>query len=184
MTEGRHLLAQHQARTLAEGLSQLLAEPAAEGLRPALQALAWQAGALAASLAQEESPPRTTDPAGLDPSVLEGLLALAGPDMAPALLSQIRIDLREAGDGIASGIDRADWEQIRRHSHVLISVAGSVGAMALHHRAEAVNSAAHAADLDALRHLAAEIGPAIARINDRLANLGAPVGDPAFQGGP
>lgn len=183
MTEGRHLLAQQQARTLAEGLNQLLADPAAEALRPALQALAWQAGALAASLTAEENPPPATDPAGLDPAVLEGLIALAGPELAPALLSQIRIDLREAGEGIASGIERADWEQIRRHSHVLISVAGSVGAMALHHRAEAVNSAAHAADLDALRHLAADIGPAIARINDRLAGLAPPGADQIARGG-
>lgn len=183
MTEGRHHHVQQQARALAEGLNRLSADPAAEGLRPALQALAWQAGALTASLTAEENPPAATDPAGLDPAVLEGLIALAGPEMAPALLSQIRIDLREAGDGIASGIDRADWEQIRRHSHVLISVAGSVGAMALHHRAEAVNSAAHARDLGALRHLAADIGPAIARINDRLACLVPPVADPISREG-
>lgn len=172
MTESPPPLALHQARALAEGLHRLCAHPAAQGLAPHLHELTHQAQSLAALLSNTDPPaPAAGDLDALDQSVLEGLLTLAGADMATLLIKQIRIDLSEAGEGLAEGLARLDWEQIRRHSHVLVSVAGSIGAEALQHRAEAINSAAHSTTPELVETLIDGVLPAITRINARLAAL-------------
>lgn len=172
MSDHPHPLALHQARALAEGLDALCADPAFQAMAPFLRPLSRQAQNLVALLSDAEPPAAEEEDLGaMDQAVLDGLLALAGPEMAPLLLNQIRIDLAEAGTGLTEALPRADWEQVRRHSHVLVSVAGSIGAVALQHRAEAVNSAAHAAEHASAQDLCTGIAAAILQINARLAAL-------------
>jgi hypothetical protein len=89
-------------------------------------------------------------PDGFDPGRLQRLLDLVGPDQAPILLAQLRLDLAGCADSIARAVPGPDWETLREASHVLISLAGSAGAMRLHENAQALNAAAHAAHPAAL----------------------------------
>lgn len=78
-----------------------------------------------------------------DRSRFDNLIALAGPAMAGQLLSHLAEDLaRCRADGLA-GVQKHDWTALRASSHVLISLAGSVGALSLQRMAEALNAAAH-----------------------------------------
>ncbi len=62
------------------------------------------------------------------------------------LLEKLTADIGSAGDRIASGIETSDLDKVRAGSHVLISVAGAVGAFHLQDLAQCLNSAGHAAD--------------------------------------
>jgi len=84
-----------------------------------------------------------------DGRTLSDLLRMAGPDIAPALLRQMQADLAEVRATLAPAITTQDWTALRAGSHVLISLAGTIGAMRLHGLAIDLNMAAH--DRDAAR---------------------------------
>lgn len=88
------------------------------------------------------------DPIGLlgDGTVLRDLLALAGPEVAAQILAQMRIDLAEVAAALSPALGPLDWAVMRRETHVLISVAGTIGAGRLHALAIDLNTAAHDRD--------------------------------------
>ena len=95
------------------------------------------------------------------------LLELAGPDTAAELLRRLTGDLDQVANGLLQGFATSppDWDAVRAHTHVLIALAGVVGAVHLQHLAEAMNQQAHRCDTAGLgentaavtRHLAALI---------------------------
>ena len=106
------------------------------------------------------SRPAEHPPIGLrsfDPPRFQRLIDLAGPAMADTLLAHLGDDLARcrsmalAGDGSISG--QHDWDALRESSHILISLAGSVGALSLQGMAETLNTAAHGQDGTATRAL-------------------------------
>ncbi|OYX22847.1 MAG: hypothetical protein B7Z10_12435 [Rhodobacterales bacterium 32-66-7] len=114
-----------------------------------------------------DQPP--ADEAGDDaPEPLRHLLTLAGPEVAPLLLQQLVADLSQCQRDIVGAVERDDWQSGRNGSHVLMSLAGSVGAVALQSLAEAMNAAAHRQDMDdavrLLPQITAEIGIVIRMI--------------------
>lgn len=81
-----------------------------------------------------------------DPARFQRLLELAGPSMAGPLLTHLADDLGNCRTATRAGAERLDWDALREASHVLISLAGSVGALSLQALAEALNDAAHRQD--------------------------------------
>ncbi len=99
------------------------------------------------------SQPRSTPSGGLiefDPSRLSHLLELTGPELGPELLARLTEDLTTTEGKLDLGAATADWKLLREGSHVLISLAGSVGALSLQAMAERLNAIAHDQDPDAL----------------------------------
>lgn len=92
-------------------------------------------------------------PGNFDTPRFRRLLDLVGPDQTPALLTQLRLDLTGCRDSITRAAPGPDWETLREASHVLISLAGSAGAAALHDMAQDLNAASHAGDPAALADL-------------------------------
>jgi len=90
--------------------------------------------------------PLTPGPVANASEGLQRLLALAGPDTAPMLLRQLVQDFTQCRDDLAQAVAAPDWQAGRNGSHVLMSLAGSVGAVALQALAEAFNQAAHRQD--------------------------------------
>lgn len=106
----------------------------------------------------QTQPETGTDAALLgDGAALRDILALAGPVIAPRLMAQIVTDLSATLDQLAPAITTRDWAQIRVQSHVLISLAGTIGAMGLHADACRLNDAAHAQDETRLAALAPRV---------------------------
>ena len=99
------------------------------------------------------APAPPVPPGGFDRDRFHRLLDIVGPDQAPALLAQLRLDLAGCADTIARAAPGPDWDALRDASHVLISLAGSTGAMALHALSRALNDAVHARDAAALTAL-------------------------------
>ncbi|MCV2882914.1 hybrid sensor histidine kinase/response regulator [Actibacterium sp. XHP0104] len=99
---------------------------------------------------------------------LDRLLALAGDANGPELLERLTQDFETVQTGIQDGLRRPDYALLRARTHVLISLAGAVGADNLQAMAESLNAAAHNKD----SALAGVIGPrAIACITRVLARL-------------
>lgn len=83
--------------------------------------------------------------AAMDSTALEHLLALAGPD-AGRLMEQLSSDLAAVERDLRLALAEADGAALRAATHVLISLAGTVGATELTAAARALNIAAHGAD--------------------------------------
>ena len=70
-------------------------------------------------------------PLRFDPDRLRRLLDLVGPTEARTFLTQLDRDLSDCARSLAAATDRQDWPALREASHVLVSLAGSAGALAL-----------------------------------------------------
>lgn len=91
--------------------------------------------------------------ADFDPARLATLLQITGPDLAAELLARLTEDLTTTQDTLTLAAQTADWKRLREGSHVLISLAGSVGAVSLQTMSESLNALAHAQDQPALAGL-------------------------------
>ncbi len=100
-----------------------------------------------------------------EPARFERLLQLAGPQNGEELLARLAEDLGTTLKRSETAFAVMDWNELRGASHVLISLAGSVGAVSLQELAEVINGSAHDKDgarleramPDALRELSALI---------------------------
>lgn len=79
-------------------------------------------------------------------------------------LAQLDRDLSDCARAIDSAVDRQDWTALREASHVLVSLAGSTGALALQSLAQALNAATHARDAAALASLNRQLAPDLDRL--------------------
>jgi hypothetical protein len=103
-------------------------------------------------------------PLRFDPDCLRRLLCLVGPTDAATFLMQLDRDLSDCGLQIALAAEQQDWTVLREASHVLVSLAGSTGAIALQSLAEALNAAAHRQDKAVLPDLAMQLSADLARL--------------------
>lgn len=100
----------------------------------------------------------------IDPAKLERLLDLAGPEVGAELLARLAEDLGTVDSAFAAAVPARDIPALRAQTHVLISLAGAVGADRLQHLAEDLNAAAHAGDAAAIDRLAAAARPLLAAL--------------------
>lgn len=96
-------------------------------------------------------------PAGSPPLVdfdrYQRLLELAGPESVAELLDRLDSDLRNVAAGLARGLAEPSVRELRAQTHVLIALAGAVGAIPLQRLAEALNAAAHQNAMDEIARL-------------------------------
>lgn len=78
-----------------------------------------------------------------DLSSLQRLARMAGPEAAAELFDKLREDLACVRAGLAQAAGAKDLPGIRKHSHVLIALAGTAGAGDLHDDAVRLNGLAH-----------------------------------------
>ncbi|MEH6773869.1 MAG: hypothetical protein V7668_08100 [Cereibacter changlensis] len=104
--------------------------------------------------------------AAMDETRFLRLLEIAGPGDSVEIVARLHLDLKTVRSGLFAALDRRepDWTALRAQTHVLIALAGVVGADALQHLAEAMNAAAHRRDL----RDAQDLREAAARELDRL----------------
>lgn len=126
----------------------------------------------AETIAQHLGAPMTAEEIALadaapmpDRSRFDRLLEIAGSDGARELLSRLAADLRRVRDNLSAAIPQLDQAILRAETHVLISLAGAVGADRLHTLASTLNAAAHRMDECEIVTLGSE---AKSRIDDLL----------------
>ena len=84
----------------------------------------------------------------IDMTVYDALCEAIGGEMMDELLEKVVGDLDAAGADLSRALEPLDTGSIRSASHILISVAGAIGATRLQNRARELNSAAHAGASD------------------------------------
>jgi CheY-like chemotaxis protein len=97
-------------------------------------------------------------------SVFNGLAEAIGPEAMVDLLSKIEVDLGRAEAQVARGVAEDDRAAVAAATHVLISVAGAVGAKGLQSVAQKLNAAAHGRGDADLHDLGAQIATQLAAL--------------------
>ena len=134
-----YAMREHRDRISAAGANGLISKP--------LTSIEALGEALAAHLAPD--PPDAVEPAPAagepvaDQAVYDALCRAIGRDMMAELLEKVVADLRQAKADLAASLTPLDRKSIRAASHILISVAGAIGAVRLQNCARALNTAAH-----------------------------------------
>lgn len=108
-----------------------------------------------------------------DGAALRHIVELAGPDLAPRILSQMQTDLAATSEALAAAVSRGDCTEIRAQSHVLISLVGTIGAKAMHSAACRLNEAAHAGDHATIAGLTAGLARDTVTLVAALGRIGA-----------
>lgn len=90
-----------------------------------------------------EQPDAVVADPGLNQEVFDRLLAMAGPGATGELLARLDQDLRQTRDGLATALADGDRAGVRADTHVLIALAGAVGAERLQVCAQDMNAAMH-----------------------------------------
>ena len=107
---------------------------------------------------------------GLSP--LYRLAEIAGPEAARELFERLGEDLQTARSGLALAAKSNDLDGIRLHSHVLIALAGTAGAMSLHEDAVRLNGLAHdGGPAERILAFARKIDPSIAELTMAVSSL-------------
>lgn len=101
------------------------------------------AEALAALVEQSRDATHSADLLLLDHDRFARLLDVAGSDGAPELLERLYEDLRQVEYGLGRALAELNPAETRTQTHVLVALAGAVGADPLQRLTEALNAAAH-----------------------------------------
>lgn len=108
--------------------------------------------------------PAADDTPLLDAQIFEALLDLTGPEGANDLLERLLEDLDRIVRGLTAALSERNPREIRANAHVLISVAGTMGAEPLRAQAELLATAARLEDYPRIQRL----GPSVLSQTDRL----------------
>lgn len=93
----------------------------------------------------------------LDEAELSRLLAMAGPLDGKELMRRLIADISGVKAGMAESIMAGDRSAVRRHSHVLLAIAGTIGADRVYELARLINLCAKEEDCTVARPQATEI---------------------------
>lgn len=114
--------------------------------------------------ADPSSDPPVTPAGVLDRNRFEAILQAAGPAGRDELLAHLLQDLRSVQDALQLAVGQNDTATTRAQSHILISLAGAIGADRLQVMAEALNAAAHKDRLAEARTLVRSCDEALAML--------------------
>lgn len=134
----------------------------------------------AAATAPNASAANEADGPVVDRRTYDALADAIGAEMMAELLGKVIADLADSRDALAGAIADGEIGPIRSSSHILISVAGAIGALRLQECARALNRAAHlseAGDLTAgVEQCIAEIDAATGFVRNERSSVGEPTG--------
>ena len=88
--------------------------------------------------------------AGIDSETFDRLCQSFDDETLAELFVKIRADVEGAADRIEHSLSSNDIMELRAATHILISVAGAIGAVHLQTLAQCLNSAGHASDIAAI----------------------------------
>ncbi len=141
-----YAMREHRERIAAAGANGLISKPItsveALGLALAAHAVPARPAAAPPQVAADPAASVTDEPVA-DLDIYDALCAAIGMGMMAELLEKVVADLLQARADLAGGLSPLDRKPIRSASHILISVAGAIGATRLQACARALNTAAY-----------------------------------------
>jgi CheY-like chemotaxis protein len=168
-----YAMREHRDRIAEAGADGLISKPITS-IEALGRGLAAQVAPRGPAPAAAEPPAKQPEPAEepvVDLSVYEALSAAIGAETMAELLDKVIADLTSAAEELSRALPELDAPAIRSASHILISVAGALGAIRLQACARRLNAAAHgpASDqiADELTRCLDEISAAVAFARER-----------------
>lgn len=102
--------------------------------------------------------------AQIDHEIYRGLAAAVGPTALGELLGKVDADISDAYDRMQSAISGGDMAELRAATHILIAVAGAIGATGLQGMSERLNRAAHESDSATIGSIGRSAGAEVQRV--------------------
>jgi len=90
-------------------------------------------------------------PPVIDRNVYDTLAEAIGPAAMVELLGKVKPDIQGARDRLVRAMNPIDLGEIRSVTHILISVAGAIGALPVQERARQMNAAGHRDDVTVIQ---------------------------------
>ncbi len=154
-----YAMREHRERISAAGANGLIAKPILGIEDFGTEILRYAGHSQRKSSPVKSAPPTETvvdeDDADLiDMEIYNSLSSTLGADTMDELLSKVSEDLTRIKTGISGALETTDKEVFRTSSHILISVAGAIGALSTQRLAEQLNKAAHSGQLSDIRLVA------------------------------
>ncbi len=141
-----YALREHREQIAEAGANGLISKPIASieslGRGLAEHLPEWSRPSTGSREAQAAMAPADAEPA-IDRAIYDALLEAIGAEMTGELLEKVEADLVSARSELAGAFDPVEPGALRGASHILISVAGAVGATRLQACARQLNTAAH-----------------------------------------
>lgn len=113
----------------------------------------------------------------LDMATWDAMIKAAGPKDALWLVRQIAVDLDRMQTDLIASLAQGDPAAIRKASHALAGLGGTIGATDLHDAAQHLNEAAHRRDVARMtalgRDLQVRLAASLALVRHRLSAMGA-----------
>ena len=140
-----YVMREHRERIYGAGADGIIAKPlmSVEELGHAILKN-YQSARSRELLASE---PDTDQPADIEATinreVFDNLVATIGSESTAELISKLQADTDTVAEGLVRGRKSLDLAEIRSQTHILISVAGAIGATRLQHIAQHLNAAAN-----------------------------------------
>jgi len=107
----------------------------------------------------------------IDQDVFDGLADAIGPEAMSELLEKVATDVQSARGRLERALGSSDLAEMRAATHILISVAGAVGATRVQGIARSMNASGHSGDLTDLQgssdRLLAEIAALLTDLSAR-----------------
>jgi two-component system aerobic respiration control sensor histidine kinase ArcB len=171
-----YAMREHRERIAAAGANGVISKPVTS-----VQALGRSLAAHLAPAGADDPPsgPPTAGEAAeapvIDAATYAALCEAIGPELIAELLDKVIADLLSAQRDLVGSVSPIDRSVIRAASHILISVAGALGALRLQGCARALNASAHTEAEETLAaavgHCASEIDHAVAFARERRSAL-------------
>lgn len=160
-----YVMREHRAAIEAAGADGIIAKPilSIEQFGADIRRCMRRRGGPGTGTAEAE--PRAAG-AVIDRDIYDALAQAIGPSAMTELLEKVDADVRAARDRLSRGLEARDLEAVRAATHVLVSVAGAVGARQVQEGAKRMNAAAHRGDGAAVESGAGDLMDAIDRMLD------------------
>ena len=169
-----YVMREHRAAIEAAGADGIIAKPilSIEQLGDDVRRFISTRSAKAGDVPEGPDDAASSARPAIDETVYQSLEQAIGPAAMAELLGKVDADIRSARTRLSRALDVGDLGEIRSASHILVSVAGAIGAIHLQEVAKRLNTAAHQGDLAGLREVApallAETEWALEAVNKRL----------------
>jgi len=153
-----YVMREHRERIYAAGADGIIAKPVMSIAELGLAILEHLAGSN--SRMRGTNPTQTAEPLPegmlVDQTVFDALLETIGPDSLLELLGKLQADTDAVAEGLGRGRQNLDLAEIRSQTHILVSVAGAIGAKPLQLIAQRLNAAANRQQDDGVDDLCRE----------------------------
>lgn len=158
-----YVMREHRAAIEAAGADGIIAKPilSIEQFGADIRRFMRRRGGPEAGLAEPEA-----GGAVIDRDIYGALAQAIGAAAMTELLEKVDADIRAARERLSRGLGARDLEAVRAATHILVSVAGAVGARQVQEGAKRMNTAAHRGDAAAVESGAAGLMGEIDRLLD------------------